>query len=423
MGIITSWKLIDNRNLMQATAPETLIETLQAMVRIDSVNGALTGRLCAEAKLCDWLEGTAAGWGLSTRRLPVKGRADQLLVTHEVGAGLPWLLFDSHMDTVAVEGMTVEAFGGELRDGRVYGRGACDTKGTGAAMLWAMKMYAEAGGGRGDSGRPGSVNNVALLFSVDEEVGMLGVASFLEHDYPSLGFEPFGVIVGEPTELHPVVAHHGLIRWKVTTHGLAAHSSVPHEGRSAISMMVKLIQAIETHYIPNLTAEHELTGRAACSINVIRGGSATNIIPDMCVIDVDRRVAPAPGEAPGETPGEDFTSVLSAFTQVLEAVKEQDPSLEYTVEVVTTHAPLLPEGGEGLLATIKGVLKEQGLPQLSLGAPFATHASYYCRAGLATVVLGPGEMHKAHTKDEYISVEQLERGVGVYLGLMRAGLG
>jgi acetylornithine deacetylase/succinyl-diaminopimelate desuccinylase-like protein len=409
---------MDTRGLMQATAPDSLIETLEAMVRIDSVNGTVSGRVCAEAELCDWLERTAVGWGLEAKRLAVAGRADQLLVTHEVGAGLPWLLFDSHMDTVAVEGMTVEPFGGELRDGRVYGRGACDTKGTGAAMLWAMKMYASGEGKTGEKSgeNPGAgPNNVALLFGVDEEVGMLGVASFLENDYPGLGFEPGGirgVIVGEPTELHPVVAHHGLIRWKVTTHGVAAHSSVPHEGRSAISVMVKLIQAIETDYIANLTAEHELAGRAACSINVIHGGSATNIIPDTCVIDVDRRVAP----------GEDFELVLLAFNQVLEVVKEQDPSLEYTVEVVTTHAPLLPEGGEGLLATIKGVLKEQGLATLSLGAPFATHGSYYGRAGLATVVLGPGEIHKAHTEDEYISVEQLERGAGVYLGLMQAAL-
>ncbi len=401
---------------MGTATPQSVVQTLQAMVRINSVNSALTGQSCAEAELCDWLERTAKGWGLDTRRLAVpgtpgapgipgvEGRADQLLVTHEVGADAPWLLFDSHMDTVAVEGMTVDPFGGELRDERIYGRGACDTKGTGAAMLWAMKQYADAA--------PGP-NNTALLFGVDEESGMLGIASFLKNDYPSLGFVPQGVIVGEPTELHPVIAHNGLIRWKVTTHGVAAHSSVPHDGKSAISMMVKLIQAIETHYIANLTAEHELTGAAACSINVIHGGSAANIIPDACVIEVDRRVAP----------GEDFESVLPAFKSVLDAVKEQDPSLQYTVKVVTTHAPLLATGSEALLTRVKRVLKDEGLAALSLGAPFATHASYYCRAGLPTLVLGPGEIHKAHTKDEYISTGQLEQGVGVYLGLMRSQIG
>lgn len=374
------------------------------MVRIDSVNSALTGRPCAEAGLCDWIEHTAQGWGLKTRRLAVKDRADQLLITHEVGAGSPWLLFDSHMDTVAIDGMTVDPFGGELRGGRVYGRGACDTKGTGAAMLWALRQYAEQG--------PGP-NNIALLFSIDEEVGMVGIKAFLKHDYPELGFVPVGVIVGEPTELHPVIAHNGLIRWKVTTHGVAAHSSVPHEGRSAISTMMRVVQAIETKYIPGLTAEHELTGRAVCSVNMIHGGSAPNIIPDRCVIDVDRRVAP----------GENFAAVLLAFTGVLDAIKKDDPSLDHSIEVTTTHPPLLPDDSGALLAATKDVLAQQGLPGLSLGAPFATHAGYYCQAHLPTIVLGPGEAHKAHTKDEYISTDQLERGVGIYLGLMRSRIG
>lgn len=389
---------------MTADSPPSLIELLQGMVRIDSVNSALTGGGCAESALSNYLEAIATGWGLTTKRLPVPGRADQLLVTHEAKAGRPWLLFDSHMDTVAVDGMTVEPFGGELRDGKVYGRGACDTKGTGAAMLWALKQYAA---------NPESPNNIALLFSIDEEVGMLGVKSFLMNDLEASEIEPTnirGVIVGEPTELHPVIAHNGLFRWKVTTQGLAAHSSVPHEGRSAIRMMMKLIHALESDYIAKVDAQHVLTGQAVCSINMIRGGSATNIIPDTCVIDVDRRVAP----------GEDFESVTPAFMSVLESAKARDDSIDYSVEVLTTHPPLLPDKSEALLAGIKGVLKEQGLPQLHLGAPFATHGSYFGQAGLPTVVLGPGEIHKAHTKDEYISVEQLQRGAEVYLGLMRA---
>jgi len=383
-----------------AKPPTSVIEALQQMVRIDSVNGTLTDRTCAEALLCDWIDQTARGWELNTQRLSVKDRADQLLVTHEVEHDAPWLLFDSHMDTVAIDGMTIDPFGGELRDGRVYGRGACDTKGTGAAMLWALKQYTEQD--------PGT-NNIGLLFSVDEEVGMVGVHSFLTQDYPNLGFEPAGVIVGEPTELHPVVAHNGLIRWQVATHGVAAHSSVPNEGRSAISMMARIIQAIESNYIPEMTAEHNLTGHAACSINMIQGGSAPNIIPDRCVIDIDRRVVP----------GEDFQAVNQALIIVIEGVKQDEPTLEYSIDVTTTHPPLLPSDDPWLLTSAKSVLKNLSLPTLSLGAPFSTHAGYFCRSGLPSIVLGPGEAHKAHTKDEYISTEQLERGVEVYLQLMR----
>jgi acetylornithine deacetylase/succinyl-diaminopimelate desuccinylase-like protein len=384
--------------------PGNVIETLQAMVRIDSVNSTLSGKPKAETLLCDWLEKMAKGFGLSTQRLPLQGRADQLLVTHVVDADAPWLLFDSHMDTVAVDGMTVEPFGGELRAGRVYGRGTCDTKGTGAAMLWAMKQYAQDGKGP---------NNIALFFGVDEEVGMHGVLSFLKQDYPGLGFVPSGVIVGEPTELMPIIAHNGVIRWQVTTHGVASHSSVPHDGRSAISMMMKLVHAIESDYIPTVTAEHKLTGRAACSVNMIRGGSAPNIIPDQCVIDVDRRVVP----------GEDYEAILPAFIEVLDRARAEDPTIKCGFEVGTTHAPLLPAGGEGLLSAIKDVLGRLGLPTLAVGAPFATHASHYSNAGLPAVVLGPGEIDQAHTCDEYISTDQLERGVDVYRALMQHPIG
>lgn len=379
--------------------PANVIETLQAMVSIDSVNSSVSGKPNAEAELCDWLEKTARSFDLTTRRFPLKGRSDQLLVTHEVKADAPWLMFDSHMDTVAVDGMT-DPFGGEVRDGRLHGRGTCDTKGTGAAMLWAMKTYAQ-----GDE-KP---NNIALFFGVDEEAGMNGVISFLKHDYPKLGFAPKGVIVGEPTELRPIIAHNGLIRWKVTTHGVAAHSSVPHDGRSAISMMMKLMRAIESQYIPSLTAEHDLTGPAACSVNVIRGGSAANIIPDKCVIDVDRRVVPC----------EDYDAVLPTFIEVLDTVRADEPELEYSIDVGIEHPPLLPAGGEKLLSMIKEVLASLDLPTLAIGAPFATHASHYSNAGLPTIVLGPGEIDQAHTKDEYISVDQLERGVEVYRALMQ----
>ena len=381
------------------------VSLLQQMVRINSVNGALAGKARAETSLCDFLIETAESWGLHTRRLPVDGRCDQLLVTYQADPGNSWLLFDSHMDTVSVDGMTIDPFGGELRGGRIYGRGACDTKGTGAAMLWALKRYKDAGGGP---------NNVALYFGVDEEVAMHGVRSFVDRDLGSLGFKPAGVIVGEPTELLPIIAHNGLIRWKITTHGVAAHSSVPHQGRSAISAMLPVLEAVESKYIPTVTAEHDLTGYAACSVNMIRGGTAANIIPDRCVIDIDRRV----------TPNEDFDSIGDALAQTLQGVRKSKPELEYKIDTVVTHPPLLPDDSEAFIGWVKGVLSEQGLRTLTPGAPYATHAGYYCRSGLATVVIGPGEMHKAHTSDEYISVDQLTQGTELYLAMMRHdGLG
>lgn len=377
-------------------APSNVIELLQTMVRIDSVNAAVSGRADAEGPLRDTLEQIARSWGFATRRLPSPSGADQLLVLHEPAPGGPWLLFDSHLDTVAVNDMTVDPFGAHIDRDKLYGRGACDTKGTGAAMLWALRVYASAGA------RP---NNIALLFSVDEEVGMTGIRSFVEHDLPALPFRPVAAIVGEPTDAHPVVAHNGCVRWTVTTIGRAAHSSVPHEGRSAISAMVRVIDAIESRYVPSLKATHTLTGQAVCSVNLIRGGASINIIPPTCEIGIDRRLVP----------GEDETEASAALESLLAPL-----GVEYRTERDILHPPLSDAHNRELAEVAREVLRAMGLPTMTVGAPFATHAAYLAQAGLPTIVLGPGEPWAAHTKDEFVHVSKIERGVDLYRRLMEA---
>ena len=266
------------------------LELLQAMVAVDTVNGHISGRPRAEEALSHLLEEQAGAMGFQTRRLPVRDAGFNLLVRHDGGGGRPWLLFESHLDTVSVSAMTIEPFAGRISEGRIYGRGTCDTKGSGAAMLWALGQYAACGA---------CPNNVALLFTLDEEIGKTGIRAFVD-DLPSLGPRPFGAIVGEPTEMLPVTAHNGLVRWSLRTKGIAAHSADPSKGRSAIRLMCDVISEIEEKYIAGLAATHPLTGKAQCSINVIRGGTQINIIPEACEIQVDRRVASS-GSSPGWT--------------------------------------------------------------------------------------------------------------------------
>jgi acetylornithine deacetylase len=371
---------------------------LQEMVRINSVNADLPGADDGEAPLTAFLEDLAGSWGLTTRRLPAGPLNDQLLITCEVADDRPWLLLDSHLDTVSSEGMTIDPFGGEIDGDKLFGRGACDTKGTGAAMLTALHHYADQPGER--------PNNIAILLSVDEEVAMRGMQWFVEHDLPKLGFWPWGVIIGEPTEFRPVVAHNGCVRWKLTTLGVATHSSVPHEGRSAISAMVKVIDAIESRYAPALQHDHPLTGAPVCTVNMIHGGTAFNIIPDRCAIAIDRRV----------TPSETAQEVEPALRYMLDELVH----VEYELCKEIDHPPLAPESSAAaLLPAVQSVLRDMGRSTLAPGAPFATHAAYTAASGLPSLVLGPGSPHKAHTVDEWVSVEAIERGVEMYLGIMR----
>ncbi|MEM6459948.1 MAG: M20/M25/M40 family metallo-hydrolase [Planctomycetota bacterium] len=379
------------------------VELLRAMVRVNSINAALPGSAGGETDLVELLETWCREIGLVTQCLAVPGHCDQLLVTYEIDAGRPWLLFDSHLDTVAVEGMTIDPFGAALRDGRVWGRGTCDTKGTGAAMLGALRRYAA-----GDT----QPNNVAVLLSVDEEVGMRGIAHFVERDLPALGWRPAAAVVGEPTELRPVVAHLGCLRWSLTTRGVACHSSVPHEGRSAISAMVEVVRTLEAEYFPTLTAEHDLAGRAVGSINVIRGGEASNIVPASCRIEIDRRTVP----------GEDAAAELATVARLIEPRRVHGEPIAFMQEIEVDHPPMGTSHNGPWRAVIRDVLRAAGMSTLELGAPFATHGSYLDAAGIPTVVLGPGSPHPAHTADEWVAVEQIEAGVDLYGRLMRAAL-
>ncbi len=377
---------------MNAALPQTCEDLLAQMVAIETVNVNFGGPVNGEARLACHLEALAAGWGLRSRRCTVSGDRFNLLITSEVALDAEWLLFESHLDTVSVDGMTVPAFALTTKDGRLHGRGACDTKGSGAAMLWALRDYAQS---------KERTRNAGVLFSLDEEARMTGAIAFSNGELPE--FKRLrGIIVGEPTQLRPVVAHNGALRWRTVTRGVAAHSADPSQGRSAISAMVRVISALEEKFIPLARREFPLTGRAAASINVISGGSANNIIPDYCEIICDRRLVP------GETVGQ--------------ALAERDAALAgLEVEHDGQYlAPPLPPGSSAALHEwMQPAFAAVGLDGTAVGAPYATNASHYAAGGAPVLVLGPGVITQAHTRDEWLARDALAQAVALYSAILR----
>lgn len=376
---------------MSLPLPRTPEELLAQMVSFETVNPDLGGGAGGEARLAAHLETLAAAWGLHARRYPVSAGRFNLLLSCETSPGAEWLLLESHLDTVGVEGMTVPPFELTARGDRLHARGACDTKGSGAAMLWALKAYAAT---------PARPRHAGVLFSVDEETRMTGAQAFAAgalQDFPRLR----GIIVGEPTRLRPVVAHNGAFRWRSVTRGLAAHSADPTRGRSAIAAMLPVIAALEANFIPLAQREFPLTGRAAASINVIRGGSAVNIIPDTCEILCDRRLVP----------GETAAQVRAERDAALAGL-----AVEHDGEYL---APPLPPGSSAALhAWMKPALAAAGLDAAAVGAPYATNASHYAAAGAPVLVLGPGDIAQAHTKDEWLDRSALLQATALYGALL-----
>jgi len=378
---------------MSLPIPYSAEELLAHLVACETVNPDFGGPVGGEAQLARHLELLANAWGLQTRRYPVDAERFNLLVS--CAANTPdaeWLLFESHLDTVGVAGMTVPPFRLTAEADRLYGRGACDTKGSGAAMLWALKDYA---------GNPHRPRHAGVLFTIDEEARMSGAQAFAAgalQEFPRLR----GVIVGEPTGLRPVVAHNGALRWRTVTRGVAAHSSDPSRGRSAIAAMLPVIAALETKFIPLAQREFPLTGRAAASINVIRGGSAVNIIPDTCEIHCDRRLVP----------GETAEQVRAERDAALAGLAVEHDS-EYL-------APPLPPGNSSALhAWMRPAFAATGIEASPVGALYATNASHYAAAGAPVLVLGPGDIAQAHTKDEWLHRAELARAVALYGACLR----
>jgi acetylornithine deacetylase len=372
--------------------PQSCEELLAQMIAHDTVNPFFGGPAGGEAALIAHLEKLAHAWGLRTRRCPVPGGGENLLITCEVSPAARWLMLESHLDTVSAAGMTVDPFQVTVTADRIYGRGACDTKGSGAAMFWALQDYAHS------ADRP---HNVAMVFAADEEARMTGAQAFAATELKEFLPKLDGLIVGEPTMMMPVTASNGVIRWKTTTRGKAAHSSIPANGRSAISAMLRVVEALESRYVPTVTKSHPMTGRAAMSVNVIRGGTQVNIIPEKCEIECDRRTVP----------GETAAQVLAEREAVL-AGHEVEHSDLYVVPSMSD------ELSRGLLARLQPILAAHGLDGAGRGAPYVTDASHYAAVDAPTLVLGPGHLSQAHTKDEWVSREQLALAVQVYRELL-----
>jgi acetylornithine deacetylase len=315
------------------------------------------------------------------------------------------ILFDAHQDTVRVEGMTIEPWEPVIRDGRIYGRGSCDTKGTMAAMLAAVSRLAEE--------RPDNMPTIILAFAVDEEHGFTGIRRleelWIDEALAAPGSifpkRPDAAIVGEPTEMQVIVAHKGAVRWQSHTTGLAAHSSTPELGENAIYRMGKLLPVFEEYQTQaaGTAPVHKLCGGATLNVGLIQGGMSVNTVPDRCTIDIDRRVPP--GESPEE-----------ALAHVLDFV-EKNSSSDITVEHDEPSVVLMPLSDEenGPLADeLISVAREVVEKCNKVGAVYGTHAANYAAAGIPTVVFGPGSAKQAHTVDEWLSLEQLEQAAEIF---------
>lgn len=371
-----------------------VIRLLEELVSIPSVNPMgrpLSGEGVLETRLTDYLESWFRKFDVECRRQPVSAGRDNLLAWYRAPSPGRTILFDVHQDTVPTDGMTIPPFDPAIAGGRLHGRGSCDVKGSMAAMLAAFaRLVGE---------RPSGSASVLLACTVDEEFTHTG-SSYLAGS----GHGADLAIVAEPTSLNLVHCHKGALRWKIRTRGLACHSSTPHKGVNAIYRMGHVLQALEAFAgTLSRSTPHPILGPPSLSVGRIEGGQSVNVVPDWCEIEVDRRLIP----------GEEAAACLDQVSGLLAALPGGREGIEFGEPWV--HMPALAPGADGWLEPLgHAIAAATGRRPEVLGVPFGTDAGPLNATGTPCVVFGPGDIAQAHTKDEWIEVEQVRLAADAY---------
>lgn len=318
------------------------------------------------------------------------GRRNVLLRLVPSGSVRQRVLLAPHLDTVGFPELDT-LLRPRLAGGRIHGRGACDTKGCVSAMLSALLAVAT-------SGRRPAATELVFLGLVDEENGQLGSRHYARH-----GTRGDLAIVGEPTRLEVVTAHKGDVWLQLKTAGRSAHGATPQLGRNAVHAMARVVEALETDYRAELNRRtHPLLGSPTINVGSIRGGTQPNIVPNECVISIDRRTLP----------GETEAGVRREITRLLRAKK-----LKATFDNLRLSPCHALETDAGL-PLVRELCRAAGRKR-TVGVHYFCDAAPLAEGGTPSVVFGPGDIAQAHTSDEWISVASLERGTAMLEKFLR----
>jgi acetylornithine deacetylase/succinyl-diaminopimelate desuccinylase-like protein len=359
---------------------------LRELIALPSVNPAfLPGHdaYTGEKRMADFVAATAAYAGLDVDLQEVYPQRDNVIVRYTpAGTIRRRILLAPHLDTVGGDLIPGELFKPRTRNGRLHGRGACDTKGSVAAMLSALIRLAH-------SPRRPQQSEIIFAGLVDEEHGQDGSRALVR-----TRFKADLAIVGEPTRLEVVSAHKGNLWLQLATRGKAAHGARPELGRNAVHAMARIVDLLETEYAVALRRRrHPLLGRPTVSVGAIVGGNQANIVPAYCAIKVDRRTLP----------GETEASVRAEIERLL-----AKHALIATM-ADTKEARCWPMQTDPRLPLVQQFLSTVGRKK-TVGVDYFCDASVLSRGGIPSIVFGPGDIAQAHTADEWISLRSLERG-------------
>jgi len=338
--------------------------------------------------------------GMEVAVEPVEGeRSNVTCVLRGTGGGRS-LMLNGHLDTVPPYNMDIDPFAAEIRDGRIWGRGAVDMKGPIAAMLCAMLTLKRAG--------VELAGDLYFCGVIGEEERSEGTEHLVK-----TGFRTDGAIVGEPSNFEYAIGHRGLEWIEIEITGKAAHGGTPEKGVNAIVQAAKLIMRIQEKLVPKLRERfNPVMGPSVMNFGVIRGGTQPSTVADRCIVQLDRRYISS----------EPISQVLGEYQEILDELSAEDPTFKAEMRrmpeniLTLDHLAMETSPDDPIAVSVVNVLRyllgreptittRRGWTDASLLSNFAN---------IPCVVMGPGDIAFSHTRNENIRIEDLILGVRAY---------
>jgi acetylornithine deacetylase len=382
--------LTHRRNIMSTLQTEKTI--LADLIRHDTTSDR------SNLEIIDYIANLLDGTGASiTIDLNEAGTKENLLATIGPQDQAGGIVLSGHTDTVPVAGQNWSTDPYKLveKDNKLFARGAVDMKGFDAL---ALSCFIEVAKRQSDLKRP-----LSVLLTYDEEIGCFGAQNFVRDKNALLG-KPELILVGEPTELKPVIAHKGIHCFDITITGKSCHSSNPENGVSAIKYGARatalLYEIAREFEQAGLRDERFTPAHSTLNVGTLQGGSAVNIVADQCRITFETR--PIPGET-----RDDLLRRVQEFFE--EASFQKGKAFSYEIKEYVSNAPFVGNAQ----ATGTRFLIDQLDHKKPLAVPFMTEASAFQNGGFNTVVCGPGSIDQAHQPDEFITLDQFAKGAAL----------
>lgn len=365
----------------------TVIDIAKELIAFDTSGPPTKEQPCAQ-----WIKDFLEDIGFEAELQVVE--KDRANVIGKIGRGKgPGLVLSGHMDVVLAGDPSLWKVTGPfepvVKDGRLYGRGACDMKGPDACILQAVKELAKESYKR----------QLSVVFTAGEDTGGWYVTKVIEENKITTADAMYGVIP-EPSMMEIIPIHKGSGGAEVLIHGRAAHSSKPELGINANQKAADYLYALRGLQSKLDETRHPLLGPTTVECTMMNGGFKSNIIPDQARLTLNFRLIPE---------HKDPEVSRKWFEDIIASLSSKDPEFKAELTRHGASEPLNVPLDSRIVATLRDILGTR-----IVGAPYYTEAVNYTKAGIPTVICGPGSIDQAHTPDEYVSLEQLELGLSTF---------